>query len=115
MLTELWDEVSMGNWARGGVSGGELFLMFWICASIDWCVRVTWDCRDASVAQSCMIDSRSCWDAGSENTDVLVCDGVLLVSVSRSCEICWVSDGISVGILWSSPVDVELEEECDGS
>ena len=88
--------------------------MFWICVSMNWCVRVTWECRDASVAQSCMMDSRSCWEAGSENTDVLFCDGVLLVSVSRRCEICWVIEWMSVGILWSSPVVVESEDEFDG-
>ena len=60
-----------------------------------------------------MIDSRSCWEAGSGNTDVFVCDE-LLVSVARRCEIHWVKEWISVETLWGSPVDVELDDECDG-
>ena len=52
--------MSLITWAKGGVRGGELFLMFWICSSIDWCVRVTWECNDAKVAQSCLMDSMSC-------------------------------------------------------
>ena len=32
-----------------------------------------------------------------------------------SLKICWVMEWISVGVLWRSPVDVELEDECGGS
>ena len=94
---------------------GVLFLICWSCDSIDLWVLSNWDCRDASVAQSCIIDSRSCWDAGSENTDVLFFSGELLESVSRSCETCWVNVWILFGIFWDSSVDVELDEECDVS
>ena len=74
---------------------------------------MTWECNDAKVAQSCLMDSSSCWEAGSENTDVLVFDE-LLVSVSRRCESRWVKEWISVEILWGVPADDEEDDECDG-
>ena len=70
---------------------GVLFLICWSCDSIDLWVLSNWDCRDAKVAQSCIMDSRSCWDAGSENIDVLSFFGVRLGSVLRCCDTCWVN------------------------
>ena len=90
VLMEVCEETSIDICANGGVSARVVSFMCWSCDSIDFWAVANCDYRESNVAQSWMIDARSCWDSGLAKMETFSVRVLQIELVSMLCSVCWV-------------------------